>query len=106
MQKIVFTVGTSSYKISKYYADIIGCISSLSKTEHKVKNLGSFVSQARRIEPEEIQVSYDLINLYPLISINKTTDVMLPLLSEHYNDLKTRTKLKLIDIHQLIELCV
>ena len=28
------------------------------------------------------------------------------LLSEYYDDLETRTKLKLTDIHQLIELCV
>ena len=38
--------------------------------------------------------------------IDKAIDVMLQQLSEDYEDLKARTKLTLIDIQQLIELCV
>ena len=45
-------------------------------------------------------------NVYPLISIDKAIDVILQQLIQDYEDLKTRTKLTLVDIQQLIELCV
>ena len=107
MQLIVFTIGTPPYGISKYHVDIIQP-TTLGKNQHKVKNSKSFVSQAQtwKIEPDEIQVSYDVTNLYPSIPIDKAIDVILQQLSEDYEDLKTRTKLTLVDIQQLIELCV
>ena len=106
MRVIVSTIGTPPYGISKYLVDIIQ--PTLNKNQHKVKNSKSFVSQAQtwKIEPDEIQVSYDVTNLYPSIPINKVIDVILQQLSEDYEDLKTRTKLTLVDIQQLIELCV
>ena len=78
------------------------------KNHHKVKISRSSVSQAQtwKIEPDEIQVSYDVTNLYPSIPIDKTIDVIPQQLSEDYEDPKTRTKLTLVDIQQLIELCV
>ena len=68
----------------------------------------SFVSQAQtwKIEPDEIQVSYYVTNLYPSIPTDRAIDVILRQLSEDYEDLKTKTKLMLVDIEQLIELCV
>ena len=80
----------------------------LNKNQYKLKNSKSFVShtQTWKIEPDEIQVSHDVPNLYPSIHIDKSIDVILQQLSEDYEDLKTRTKLTLVDIQQLIELCV
>ena len=53
-----------------------------------------------------MQVSYDVTNLYPSIPIDEAIDVILQQLSEDYDDLKTRTKLTLVDIQQLTELCI
>ena len=98
MQVIVSTIGMPPYRISKYLVDIIK--PTLNKSQHKVKNSKSFVSQAQtwKIEPDEIQVSYDVTNLYPSIPIDKAIDVILQQLSEDYEGLKTRTKLTLIDL--------
>ena len=106
MRVIVSTIGTLPYVISKYLVDIIQ--PTLNKNQHKVKNSKSFVSQAQtwKIEQDEIQDSYDVTNLYPSIPIDKAIDVILQQLSEDYEDFKTRTKLTLVDIQQLIELCV
>ena len=106
MRVIVSTIGTPPYGISKYLVDIIQ--PTLNKNHHKVKNSRSFVSQTQtwKIEPDEMQVSYDVTNLYPSIPIDKAIDVIIQQLSEDYVDLKTRTKLTLVDIQQLIELCV
>ena len=38
--------------------------------------------------------------------MNKAIDVVLQQLSEDYEDLQTRVKITLIDIQQLVELCV
>ena len=97
MRVIVSTIGTLSYGISKYLVGIIQ--PTLNKNQYKVKNSKSFVWQAQtwKIEPDEIQVSYDVTNLYPSIPIDKAIDVILQQLSEDYEDLKTRTKLTLVD---------
>ena len=106
MRVIVSTIGTPPYGRSKYLADIIQ--PTRNKNHHKVKNSRSFISQAQtwKLEPDEIQVSYDVTNLYPSISIHKAIDVIIQQLSEDYDNLKTRRKLTLVDIQQLIELCV
>ena len=105
MWVIVSTIDKAPYGISKYIVDIIQL--TLNKNQRKVKNSKSFVSQAQtwKIEPDEIQVSYDVPDLYPSIHIDKSIDVILQQLSEDYEDLKTRTKLTLVDIQQLMELC-
>ena len=96
MPVIVSTIGTPPYGISEYLVDIVQ--PTLSQNQHK--NSKSFASQAEtwKIEPDEIQVSYDVTNLYPSIPINKAIDVILQQLSEDYKELKTRTKLTLVDI--------
>ena len=106
MRVIVSAIGTPPYGISKYLVDIIQ--PTLKKNHRKVKNSRSFVSQAQtwKTEPDEMQVSYDVTNLYPSIHIDKAIDVIIQQLSEDYEDLKTRTKLKLVNIQQLIKLCV
>ena len=106
MRAIVSTIGTPPYGISKYLVDIIQ--PTLNKNQHKVKNSKSFVSQAQtwKIEPDEIQISYDVTNLYPSIPIDKVIDLILQQLSEDYEDLKTRMKPTLVNIQQLIEVCV
>ena len=77
MRVIVSTIGTPPYGISKCLVDIIQL--TLNKNHHKLKNSRSFVSQAQtwKIEPDEIQVSCDVTNLYPSIPIDKATDVII-----------------------------
>ena len=102
---IVSTIGTPPYGISKYLVDIIQ--PTLNKNHHQVNNTRSFVSQAQtwKIERDEIQVLYDVTHLYPSIPIDKAIDVIMQKLSKDYEDRKSRTKLTLGDIQQLIELC-
>ncbi|XP_004206267.3 uncharacterized protein LOC101237111 [Hydra vulgaris] len=44
------------------------------------------------------------LNLYPSIPIDEAIPVIIDILNNDIDDLKTRTKLSLVDIHQLIEL--
>ena len=65
MRTIVSTIATPPYGISKYLVEIIQ--PTLNKSEYKVVNSSSFVAEAKEwnIEKDEIQVSYDIVNLYP-----------------------------------------
>ena len=67
----------SPYEISIYLVDIVQ--PTLNKSKHKVKNWRSFESQAQtwRIEPDDMQVSYDVTNFYPSKPIDKEIDIIL-----------------------------
>ena len=51
-------------------------------------------------------MSYDIINLYPSVPINKALDVLIDQLNNDKDDLMKRTKLCLKDIYELAELCL
>ncbi|XP_065667657.1 uncharacterized protein LOC136087953 [Hydra vulgaris] len=76
------------------------------KPEKTTECVLSFVNDAKewKIDPNEIQVSFDVVNLYPSVPIDKAIPVIISILNDDLEDLKTRTKLTLLDIHQLIEL--
>ena len=106
MRTIVSTIGTAPYGTSKYLVDIVQ--PTLNKNKHRVINSSSFVNEAATWETtqEEIQVSYDVTNLYPSIPIDKAITVLMDTLNNDLDDLNTRTKLTLTDIHKLTELCL
>ena len=106
MKTIVSTIGTAPYGTSKYLVDIVQ--PTLNKSKPRVINSSSFVNEAATWETsqEEIQVSYDVTNLYPSIPIDKTITVLKDTLNNYLDDLNTRTKLTLTDIHKLTELCL
>ena len=69
---IVSTIGTSAYGISKYLVQIIQPI--LNKSDNKFQNSTSFVHEANnwKTEPNEIQLSYDVVDLYPSVSLDRS----------------------------------
>ena len=67
----------------------------------------SFIQEARtwQIDPDEIQVSYDVVNLYPSVPVKEATVIILEQLSND-EELTERTKLQLTEIKTLIDLCL
>ena len=51
-------------------------------------------------------MSYDIINIYPSVPINKALDVLIDQLNNNKDGLMKRTKLYLKDIYELAELCL
>ena len=104
MRTIVSTIGTTPYRTSKYLVEIIQ--STLNKNKHRVINSPSFVNEAGTWETtqEEIQISYDVINLYTSIPIEKVITVLIDTLNNDLDYLNTHTKLTITDIHKLTEL--
>lgn len=105
MRLIVSTVGTLTYGISKHLVNIIQPM--LNKNASRLKNSLSFVQEAKTwsIEPDEVQVSFDVVNLYPSVPVKEATTVILDQLSKD-NELSNRTKLNIKDIKTLIDLCL
>ena len=58
------------------------------------------------VKRDEVQVSYDIANLYPPVPINKALDVLIDQLNIGKDDLRKRTKLCLKTIYELAELCL
>ena len=80
----------------------------LNKSKYKITNSSSFVNEAKNwlITRNEVQVSYDIINLYPSVPINKALNVLIDQLINHKDDLMKRTKLCLKYIYELAEFCL
>ena len=106
MRNVVSTVGTPFHGTSKYLVDIIQ--PTLNKNKIRVKNSTTFVDEAKQwiIEHDEIQVSYDVVALYPSIPVKKAIDATIKLLEHDLEDMRTRTKLTITDIRKLLELCL
>ena len=106
MRTIVSTMGTLPYGTSKYLVDMIK--RTLNKNKHRVINSSSFVNGAATWETtqEEVQVSYDVTCLYPFVPIDKAMTILTDTLNNDLDDLNTRTKVTLTDIHELTDLCL
>ena len=80
MRIILSTIGTSVYGIAKYLVEIIK--STLNKNDSKIQNSTSFVHEAKdwKIETTKIQVSYDVVNLYSSIPLDRPIQVIVEFL--------------------------
>ena len=106
MRTVVSTVGTVSHATSKMLVNLIQ--PTLNKNSTRIKNSSSFVQEAKswNIDANEIQVSFDAVALYPSIPISKAIDAMMNILHDDAAAITSRTKLELVDIKLLIELCL
>ena len=106
MRTIVSTVVTAPYDTSKYLVEIMQ--PTLNKNKHRVINSYTFVQETKtwEIYQDEAQVSYDVVNLYPSVPVDKAINVLIDTLNNDKEHLKERTKLTLTDIQKLTELCL
>ena len=106
MRPVVSTVGTAFYGTSKFLVDLLQ--PTLNKNLTRVKNSTSFTDEAREwsIAEDEVQVSYDVVNLYPSVPIGRSIEVVMDLVSDNYDEISQRTKLSVSDIGKLLNLCL
>ena len=79
----------------------------MNKNETKLKNSSTFVMEAKTWEilPKEVQVSYDVVNLYPSVPLKEATDIILDILIKDMEYVQ-KTKLTITEIKILIDLCL
>ena len=105
MRLVVSTIGTPPHGISAYLVKIIQ--HTLNKNPTRLKNSTTFVEMAKdwNISPTEVQVSFDVVNLYPSVPLKEATKVILDLLKEDQS-YSNYTRLKINEIKEMIELCI
>ena len=105
MRLVVSTIGSAPYGLSSYLVEVIQ--HTLNKNKTRLRNSASFVNEAKtwNISPTEVQVSFDVVNLYPSVPLKEAIAVMLDLLKQDV-DLKKHTKLTIPELKQLLELCL
>ncbi|XP_065678453.1 uncharacterized protein LOC136093394 [Hydra vulgaris] len=103
MRVIVSTIGTTTYKISKFLTDMIQPI--LNKNNTHLKNSQQFVNLANswNIDKDEIQVSYDIINLYPSVPVKEAIIILIERLK---NDPSFTSKFTFDEIKTLLDICL
>ena len=104
MRCVVSTIGTPYYGTSSYLVKLIQ--PTLNKCDIRVINSASFVDEAKdwTIDANEIQVSFDVVALYPSIPIKRAIDAMMHILQNDEADVRERTNLSMSDIRKLLEL--
>ena len=102
---IVSTIGSPAYSVSKH---LVKVIQPLLRNDVTIKNSTEFVEEAKTwyISPREIQVSYDVVAMYPSVPIGKAINVMMDMLKAKYDSVRTRTPFNLEQIKSLMELCL
>ena len=106
MRSVVSTIGTVFYGTSDYLVKLLQ--PTLAKNHVRLENSSKFVAEACtwNISATEVQVSYDVVALYPSVPIARAINVITDMINADFDDIKSRTKLKLNDIHKLIKLCL
>ena len=86
MRTVVSTIGTVSHGTSAFLVDLIQ--PTLDKNEIRIKNSSSFVEEAKTwdISQNEVQVSFDVVSLYPSVPIARAIDVMMDIISNDFED--------------------
>ena len=106
MRAVVSTIGTPMYGTSKYLVNLLQ--PTLDKNDTRLRNSTSFVDKARtwNIDASEHQVSFDVTALYPSVPIKKAIDAIMDMLQADFDSVSSRTNLSLLDIKNLLELCL
>ena len=67
-----------------------------------------FANEAKNwlVKTDKVQVSYDVVNLYLSVRINKALDVLKEQLNNDQDNLMKKNKLYLKYIYELAELCL
>ena len=101
LRPVISNIGTATYQVSKYLADIL---LPLTKNEYTINNTKDFVDRLRSatIAPDCIMVSFDVESLFTNVPLDYTINYIL---DKVYKDKVIKTKLKRNQLQQLLQLC-
>ena len=105
LRPIVSSVGSITYNSAKYLAKVLSPL--VGKTEHFVKNSQHFVSliKNKRVEEDEVLISYDVSALFTSVPVNKALTVIHERLVSD-ETLVERTPLSASHVTKLLEICL
>ena len=101
IRPVISNIGTSTYQISKYLAQLL---SPLTKNGYCVESSKDFLSKIKNkhMEPDELMVSFDVTSLFTNVPLDYTIDLIL---KKIYRDNLITTNLKEAQLKELLVLC-
>ena len=101
LRPIVSNIGTATYKLSKYLAQLLA---PLGKSRYTVSSTEDFITRIRemRPRPNRIMISFDVVSLFTNVPLEKTIDIIL---KKVYREKLIKTKIKRNDMKELLYLC-
>ena len=101
LRPIVSNIGTATYKLSKYLAELLA---PLGKSEYTVSSTEEFVTKVKEMRPRSNQtmISFDVVSLFTNVPLEKTIDIIL---RKVYREKLIKTKIKWKDMKKLLYLC-
>jgi hypothetical protein len=101
LRPIVSNIGTATYKLSKYLAQLL---TPLGKSRYTVTSTEDFINRIKLMKPRSNQkmISFDVVSLFTNVPLEKTIDIIL---RKVYRDKLIQTKIKREDLKNLLYLC-
>ncbi len=101
LRPIVSNIGTATYKLSKYLAELLA---PLGKSRYTVSSTEEFVNKVKEMRPRSNQtmISFDVVSLFTNVPLEKTIDIIL---RKVYQEKLVKTKIKWKDMKKLLYLC-
>ena len=101
LRPVISNIGTATYEISKYLADML---QPLTKNQYTIDSTKHFVGKIRseRVPPDYELVSFDVVSLFTSVPLDFTIELIL---EKVYKDKAIQTKLKKDELKKLLEIC-
>ena len=101
LRPIVSNIGTATYKLSKYLAQLLA---PLGKSRYTVTSTEDFINRVKTMKPRSNQkmISFDVVSLFTNVPLEKTIDIIL---RKVYREKLIKTKIKREDLKNLLYLC-
>ena len=101
MRPVISNIGTATYELSKYLADLLR---PLTKSEYSIDSTKDFIDRIRQkgIPQGYEMVSFDVVSLFTSVPLDYTINLIL---DKIYREKRVKTKLKRGEMKKLLEIC-
>ena len=101
LRPVISNIGTATYEVSKYLADLL---QPLTKSEYTIESTKDFVGKIRNknIPPDYEMISFDVVSLFTSVPLDFTIELIL---DKVYKDKLIKTKLSRDEMKELLETC-
>ena len=101
MRPVISNIGTATYELSKYLADLLR---PLTKSEYSIDSTKDFIDRIRQkgIPQGYEMVSFDVVSLFTSVPLDYTINLIL---DKIYREKLVKTKLKRGEMKKLLETC-
>ena len=101
LRPVISNIGTATYQISKYLANLLA---PLAKSIYTIESTKDFLDKLKQksIHPDYLMVSFDVVSLFTNVPLDYTIDLIL---KQVYEEKLIETKFKKMQLRELLNMC-